>query len=405
MFNKYKYRFIEELEKKYASSFKMCTTNKIAVLPPILKKIGLVYYLAFLVIEEPTKKQAYKSIKRPIGIILTNKNGKDKEIVYDMQNYEFCPTKVDFEIDYFDIDSYPEYWPNRNKKNEEKYKICLENLLVVASKTNIFKKPNQRDYTNYLSKIRSFFPDSFWYFYEKLAKNEITEVTPELEFDREKAKIDHISRTLEVASKVRAKKDAKKLKFYNKAKQELFYFVKSELVPSLLGKGSYTKLLFFTMLGEKIKDFKKNLELYENCYDPILAESVLEKNMETCIENLKIEIVKIFSRATNNKLCKIISVDTISKVLIIFLNCLMLEDMHKKIIKLYEDEIAECKEIFEEDIEKIQNKEANEFLTKTFQSLCKDYYEINEDNFSDIFFGYLSTNSIKTNLGLIEIKD
>lgn len=405
MFSNYKYRFIEQLEKKYASSFKMCATNKIAVLPPILKKIGLVYYLAFLVIEEPTNKQNYKAIKRPIGVIMVDKNGKRDEKVFDMEKYDFCPSKVDFEIEYYSTDSYPDYWPNRSQNNVEKYKMCLENLQAVASKTNLFKKPNQKDYTNYLSKVKSFFPDSFWQFYESLQNNELIEITPEIEFDREKAKIDHVSKVLEVASKVRAKKQAKKLKFFNFVKQEVFSFVKTELSPSLLGKGSYTKLLFFYMLGKKIKEFKSKLECYENCYDPVLAESILQKNKEKCVDELKLESVKIFSRATNNTLYKTVSIDTLSKVLIIFLNSLMLEDMHKKVIKTFEDEIAECKEIFEEDIEKIQNKEAREFLTKIYQSLCNDYYQIEEDNFSNIFFGYLSTYSIKPNLALIELDD
>lgn len=404
MFNDYKYSFILELEKKYESSFKLCTTNKIAVLPPILKKLGLVYYLAFLVIEEPKNNQTYKAIKRPIGIILINKNN-GKETLYDMQDYEFCPTKTDFEISYFDIDSYPEYWPNRNIKNEEKYKVCLENLRVVAHNTNIIKKPNQQDYNNYISKIRSFFPDKFWFFYETLSKNEIVEVSAELEFDREKAKIDHVSMQLEVANKVTAKKELKKAKFLNFLMHEIFNFVKVDLSPSLKGKGSYTKLIFFNMLGEKIRDFKKNISSYENCYDPILSETFLKKNQKKCIENLQIEVVKLFSRATKNSLYKIVSVDTISKVLIIFLNCLLLEDMHKKIIKIFEDEIAECKDIFEEDIEKIQNNDAKEFLLKIYNSLCKDYYEIEEDNFSNIFFAYLSTFSIKPNLALIEVDD
>ena len=138
MFSKYKYSFILELEKKYASSFKMCTTNKIEVLPPILKKIGLVYYLLFLVVEEPLLTQSYRPIKRPIGVIMLNKNGTEAEKMYDMQNYEFYPAKVDFEMEYFDINAYPTYWPNRTKENEERFKICLENLLVVAKNTNIF---------------------------------------------------------------------------------------------------------------------------------------------------------------------------------------------------------------------------------------------------------------------------
>ena len=391
MFNVYKYKFVSELEQKYQSHFKFCSTNKIALLPPILKKVGILYYLAFLVIEDNLEKT--KMIKRPIGVILINKSTKGKEQVFDFSEYEYCENKDNFEHIYYTVDNHSPLWPNKNEENKESFKIILDTLRNIASETNIIKKPKKELYDLYLNKIKNIIPIEFWDFYEQLSKNEISPIDEKIIRKRKIAQNDN-KLLLEFKSKEQSQiVEKRKFEFKDKVLNKICEFTKNELVPTLKGKGSYTKLIFFDLFGKTLRKFIKESNSHEDCYKTNLNEKTINSNIEKVIDQLKFEAIKDYSKACKNVVCGIISVDTISKVLIVFLNALLVEEIQNTILPIYEDEIAECIQIFNEDKEKIKNIDAKKFLTQIFNNLSKDYYTVDEQNLSDIYYAYSSVFS------------
>lgn len=391
MFNVYKYKYVSELEQKYQNHFKFCSTNKITLLPPVLKKVGIIYYLAFLVIEDNLEKT--KMVKRPIGVILINKNTKGKEQVFDFSEYEYCENKDNFEHIYYTVDSYSPLWPNKNEENKESFKIILDTLRNIASETNIIKKPKKELYELYLNKIKNIIPVEYWDFYEQLNKNEISPIDKTIEIKRKIAKNDN-KLLLEYKSKEQSQIiEKRKFEFKDKVLNKVCEFTKKELIPTLKGKGSYTKLIFFDLLGKTLRKFIKESNTYENCFKTNLTESTINTNTEKIIDQIKFEVVKDYSKACKNVAYGIISIDTISKVLIVFLNAMLVEEIENTILPIYEDEIAECIQIFNEDKEKIKNIDAKNFLTQIFNSLSKDYYTVDEQNLSDIYYAYSSVFS------------
>lgn len=391
MFNVYKYKFILELEQKHQNTFKLCSTNKICLLPPVLKKIGVIYYLAFPVIEDSLEK--IKTVKRPIGLILINKNTKGKEQIYDFSEYDYCKNCDNFEQVYYSVDSNSPLWPNKNEENQESFKIILDNIRNISCDTNIIKKPKKELYELYLNKIKKIIPLDYWQFYQQLIDNEISEIDDNIIRKRKLASLDN-KLMLEYKSKEQASNIAKrKFEFKDKTLNKIFEFTKKEIVPTLKGKGSYTKLIFFDLLGKTLRKFIKESDKYEYCFSSTLPENILNENTEKVIDELKFEVIKNYSKACKNVVSGIISVDTLSKVIIVFLNAMLVEEIQNTILPNFEDEIAECIQIFNEDKEKIKNIDAKNFLTKIFDSLTKDYYTIDEQNLSDIYYAYSSVHS------------
>lgn len=398
MFNVYKYKYILELEQKYQNHFKLCSSNKIALLPPIFKKVGLIYYLAFPVIEDNINN-GIKKIKRPIGVILINKNTKGKEQVFDLENYEFCKQNTDFNQTHYIVDESSPFWPNRNADNEENYRIILDNIQNLSNSTGLFKKPKDEMYTLYLNKLKTFIPDNYWNFYTQLEKNDIEEVSEKIKNQRIVAKLEYRS---EKDKRAKEFEQIKRINLINFQKQVInagLDFTKNEIVPTLKGSGSYTKLLFYNLLGKTLRKFKKesSTEQYLNCFNPDLPDYSINKNIDKVIDEFKVNIIKDFSKAKQNAVYKIISIDTISKVLIVFLNALFVEELKNTALDVYENEIAECISIYNEDKEKIQNMEARKFLDNVFEKLNSDYFTVEENKLSDIYYAYSLVHSYNLN--------
>ena len=83
------------------------------------------------------------------------------------------------------------------------------------------------------------------------------------------------------------------------------------------------------------------------------------------------------------------NVDTLSRILIVFLNCLLIEEIKKTYNKNFEEEISECKQIFDENIENLKIYEVKQNLQSLYNDLCEDYLQSDSSKFSDIFFCYL----------------
>ena len=119
MGNVFKFKSILNFEQTNKESFTICSkNNEISLLPPILKKVGLFFHLAFPVVELD-KKNNLINIKRPIGVVLINKNGKEK--IFDLANFEFCNNLDNFDKIYYSVNTSSPYWPNKSPLNEEKY--------------------------------------------------------------------------------------------------------------------------------------------------------------------------------------------------------------------------------------------------------------------------------------------
>jgi len=467
MYNIFKYKYLQEIQEKYKSSFKLCKSNLISVLPPILKRIGAIYYLAFLVIENELTttnndvnnisninknntsnsdsnlnnsntdnnkienininnnnninnssninninnindsnnnnnnydcnnsnnknnnktNNLFISIKRPIGLILTTLNGKEK--IIDFKDFDFSFNNSNFNKIYYYKDTKQDFWPNENENNIERYRIYLDYLQKIVADINFVKGVNKQNYQNYLNKIKTFFPEQYWCFYEDLQRNEILQVD---ENDLQERKL------LSEQSKIDSENEKRRLiyiqnnlkqNFTDKLKKDLITFTYNEILPLLKGKGSYTKLVFFNDLGKYFRDFNKVVNNYKMCYCPIISKEDIDKNILQAIEDENCEIVKIYARATKNPYCKINSIDALSKVMIVFLNALLLEEIHSCVINYAEEEILECKQIFTEDSERIKNEVAKKFLTNIYNELCKDYNTVEEKDLSNIYYAYL----------------
>ena len=384
--NNIKYKNILELENKYKNTFSFCKTNKISLLPPILKKIGRNYFFAFLVIEDNLPYN--NEVKRPIGIICINLKNQ-KEYFYDLKSYEFCSKNNDFNLIYYQTNN--TFWPKRTIENEEKYRICLDYLQKAINKKNIFKKTNLF-YEEYLNKVKLLFPTNYWIFFENLQNNHILKITHTIYEKRKRSNEEFLLEKEKkelLANKLIANK---KNNFKEKFLSDIFQFCKKEILPILKGKGTYSKIQFFDLIGKEIKNIKKNIEKYSNCYNPLFNENTLKENYAKTFELTQIEIIKLFSKACNNNFLHNAAVDTIGKVLLVFLNALFIEELNGQAIQSFEEEISECINIFYEDNNRITNKEAKSYLTSIFNDLKHDYYTTKENNLSDIYTGYININ-------------
>lgn len=385
MGNVFKFKQVVNFEQSNKEKFSLCSKdNNIILMPPILKKVGLFYHLAFPVIEL-NKNNNLINIKRPIGILLINKKGKEK--IFDLDNFEFCKNLDNFDKIYFSIDKNSPFWPNKTIVNEEKFKVLLDLIQNILQSTSLFKKPNENNLKNYLEKLKNLVPVEYWIFYDQLLKNEIVEITDDIKNERFLVKVGYIQKMKQEEKNFAKDKKQLKEKFKNYLKEVLAKFVKKEIVPNLKGKGSYTKLLFYTDLGKLFKQIDNEFD-NESCYNPLLDKALLNKNKENEIENYKCKTIKLLAKACENIFQNNNSVDTIGIVLIVFLNAMFVEELNNTILQYCEDEVTECMTIYNEDINKIKNVDAKKFLDKTYNLLCEDYRTANDEDLSDIYYGY-----------------
>lgn len=377
MQNIYKYSFLTELENKYQGYFKF--SKNIYLLPPILKKVGLIYYLAFLVIEKSNE------IKRPIGVILINKVTL-QEKVYDMSDYEFCPTKPDFDYVYYNCNLFSNYFPFRNLETIENFKVSLDKL-AGASYSKFFNIDNN-EYQKYLARIKKLFPQEYNIFFEELEKNEIKPVDNEILARRNFTKIkfklqkNKIEKHQLIAEKILKKQLKKQFRNYITA------FIKSKILPDLMGTGSYNKIVFYNKFGEYYKHFVKNIANNYNCYCMELDDNTRKQNILLLFEKEKNEVKKLLIESKNNTASKIDFIDSLSKVLIVFLNALLIEEIHNSVLPIFEQEIRECIEIFDSNKDKNYDAEAQQFLYKIYNGLLNDYKTASNEDLSFTYFGY-----------------
>ncbi len=381
MLNLYKYSYIIELEKNYRNYFKFASS--ITLLPPILKKVGVIYYLAFMAIESGN------SVKRPIGVVLVNKvTGQEK--VYDMSEYEFCPSYPDFEYEYYNLKLSQLYYPNLSLELEENFKVSLDKL-AFASSSKFFNIDNN-EYQKYLDRIEKLFPSNFFVFFGELQNNEIIPVDEKIKAKRDITKIRH-SLNNSTSNKQRLIENTVNKRIYKKRFRKLInQFIKNEILPELKGSGSYNKLVFYYNFGNYYKNFEKNITNYYSCYGIEVDNKTREENLFKSLDKEKQEIKKLFYNNYNTKYFKDVAVDTLGKVLIVFLNSLLVEEIHNSVIKHFEEQINECIDIFNKNDNKEIDFEAEQFLYEVYNELLLDYKTASNENLSNTYYGYLIVN-------------
>ena len=263
----------------------------------------------------------------------------------------------------------------------------MQDLYKVYATQNIFKGIDQPEYEKYLAKIRRFFPAGFFKFYHLLQNNQIEAITNSTIIKRKKLleqyKAEEKIRQIETAKTFEKNKAA----FKKELKNKLQVFVREDVIPSFKDVGTYAKLLFYDEFGKMLKNL--SIENQANCLDPNLSSLTLENNKSTFVNKLKVDIIKIYSKCIDNKYIKDSNIDTLSKILVVFLNSLLIEETNKLCMENFEQEIQEAKDIFKENINNIKIVEAKNTLENFYNNLCNDYNETKNKNFSNIYSAYL----------------
>lgn len=339
----FKLSYILYLQKKYYPTFKLGNEN-VYVLPPVLKRKGLFFSLAFPV----AKRFDKNTISRPVGVILVSKKGKEKS--FDMSNFEFTNYSQDFERKY----TYKTY-------QQEHLKVTLHLLLSCYPKFSIFA--TKKYSSKYLPLLKQSFDEEYWNFYEDLISNRISKISNNVYNDR-KFVIENGSQ-----------KNHKKKKCNEKIKKEVDFelknFVKNEIWGYFKDKNAFYKLAFLDLLGEVLR----------NDYD--------FSNKEQIIEKQKYEIAKAYAKAVNILKIETENIDFVSKLLIIFLNSMLIEEKEKKVIEYFETQIKDSCNLLDSNLKKIKDKKIKNILSSIYSLLKNDYSVVDKKEFSNIFFAYL----------------
>lgn len=377
MYSVFKLNYMYQLEQSFKGKFGL--PANIFVLPPIIKRLGLLYYVCFPVIESCENC----SIKRPVGLICINKFEKIK--VYNFNEYDFC-SENNFYKEYYKITN-TNFWPKKSLESEKLLRTNLLELNKIFLKTNLFLGVDEQKYSAYLNNIKTLFPNNYFRFYNLLQNNPILKITLETQQERNRYleifKQDEKIKEVERQTQINKNKNALSKELNNTLK----VFIREDVMPSFRGIGSYSKLIFFNDVGKFLK--KLDLNQYVNCTNPDLDAEELEKNKNALINKIKVEIIKIYSKSINNKYNKDVNADTLSKILIVFLNSLLIEEINRKCLPSFEQEITESKEIFDESINNVKIFEVKDTLEEFYSNLCNDYLESNKNNFSNLFHAYL----------------
>ena len=393
MFRIYRYFDIIQMEEKYANNFAgLNPSRKIAILPPIFRASGKKLILAYPVVSQPKYKDGHAGITRPIGFILRDRKTGEIIQIECCDKFDVWPEKLDFEIEYYDLEMHDFYWPNRNHENEEKFRTALEKLYKANRTINIFGKINKEYYEEYIEEIKLFFTDRFWWFYEKLETGEIVSVDEKLINKREKAKLDHEERVKEINLKTAVEQAFNHEKLIKEVKEDLVDYIKKDVLPTLKNKGDATRILFYNELGKIFKSLSNDLDC-KNCYDTRLSSKARNENKEKLISKFKIDIIKKFSRACVTPLNNLPAVCNSCVAMFVFLNTMMLEEIKQEVTDESKAMIEKCINTLNKYLSQISNNQIREELSDLAELICRDYFEvIDEKELSDLTVGYTTVN-------------
>ncbi|NCB48773.1 MAG: hypothetical protein EOM55_04070 [Clostridia bacterium] len=331
------------LQKKYYPFFKLGHEN-IYVLPPILKRSGLSLSLAFPVAHRFDKS----TISRPVGVILISRNLKEK--YFDLSEFEFTEYSYDFEKKY----TYKTYEQEFLKVTLNLLKSCYPKFPFMTSKSYAKK---------YLPRLKNSFDEEYWAFYEDLISNKILKISDDIALKRENVKNNIINQKKTISKN--------KNKIENEVNFELKNYIRNEVWKTLINQNAFLKVAFLDNLGESLR---KHYEFSDRT---------------SLLNQKKFEMAKAYAKAQSKLKTDDENVDFLCKLLIIFLNAMLVEEKKKKVIKFFEIQIKDSCTHFDENINKLDDKEIKDYISSIYSSLIKDYSVTNKKDFSNIFFAYM----------------
>lgn len=323
--------------------FKLGNEN-VYVLPPILKRKGLFFSLAFPV----AKRFDKNTISRPVGVILVNKHAREK--CFDMSSYEFTNYSQDFEKKY-----------NYKTFQQEYLKTTLNLLLSCYPKFSLLKT---KDYSKtYIPRLKNSFDEDYFNFYDDLASKKLKIVSNNILTQRQNAQINK--------GQISLKELKTKGKIRNEVDFELKNYIRKEVWSTLKDKNAFSKLAFLDLLGATLKmDFNF-----------ISKDDLLKQK--------KFQMAKDYAKAVNLLEKEDSNIDFLSKLLIIFLNSMLIEEKKQKVIKFYETQIIDSCALLDVELPKIEDKKTKKVLTSYYKQLVIDYSTVDKNEFSNIFSAYL----------------
>ncbi|MDR0850586.1 MAG: hypothetical protein LBN07_03855 [Christensenellaceae bacterium] len=394
MYTMYKYSDILHMESTFAKHFaELSPSKKIIICPPVLKKHGIGYVLAYLVIPEPLEISNRSSIRRPIGAIYRNKKNKRIIKIISCKNHEFTYDHDSFEHEYYDLQNYPDFWPNRNRENEEQFKLALEQLYRVVSEMKPFGGYNKERYTLYKNRIKHLFPMGYLYFFTALEKNEFRPVTNELARVREQARQAHQNEEVHRNQVLTQETETQRILFIKAISENIQLFVRKEILPSLKKKTPYTRLDFYEYLGKTIKKLYINTQEYQNCYSPTLSIKQRQKNESILQETIKVNLIKTYAKACVKPLINDSNANNVATIFLKMLHIMALQEKTGKDNDKIREDMSLLMQDFKEELKYTETASAKNEFNSYFNMLYKDYYESEKpEEFSELYLGYTVAN-------------
>ncbi len=395
MYSLYKYHEILEMEKEYQEHFAEINPCKaISVLPPVIRTYKGSHVLAFLVIPQPENHNHHLAVYRPIGAILRKIKSRKVVRIINCAEEEFIPSRNDFMIEYYDLESHPEYWPNRTPDNEETYRVALEKLLKVAltMKFGIYRK---KLYYEYLNMIFTLFIDEYKVFFEAIAKNPITRINDEILYQRELAKKEHSLKLQKLKTKAAEDTALSYKAFIKNIKEHLSHFIRKEILPTLKNKPGYTKLDFFRFVGKMYRDLMTNDSKYLKCYDTTLTAKALDANQEDLKEKLKVSLIKTYAKACVKPLNTDENVNDVCNEIIKFMDTMLQQEVTQNVTDKSKEIIKMTMVKIERMINRMPVQHSKEEMLDVYEAIKNDYFNaMDELEMSDIYLGCMLTDIV-----------
>lgn len=390
MYNLYKYYDVLELEQELGTKFSNLTDGRgITLCPPILRHNGMKYVLAYLVLAEPDTTDNHIPVKRPIGIILRNRKNKKIIAVYNLADYEYIGGHDSFDREYYNLETYPQYWPNKSTDNEETFRILLERLYKIVSKMGFFDRLDKDEYDKYITHLYAMFPKCYHCFFDALAHNPIIPVDNEIKSIREYAKDLDYRRENERQSKLQENNELARKAFLRDIKSDMNDFIKKDIYPALTSKGSYAKIDFFTYYGKMLRELEQSTDKYLNCYNVSLPTKALKANQHSTFEAQKVNLVKTFAKACVKPLVNDKSIEVIVDLIFEFFDAQIEEESRGEVTQASTQKIRNAMTKMQFELQKISNPTALVEMKEIVERIEKDYFEgVTDADMSNLYIGY-----------------
>ncbi len=395
MYSLYKYHEVMTMERDLQEVFKDINLNEeIDILPPIIKTYKGKKVLAFLVVPEPKNSNHHMAVYRPIGAIFRKLKSKKIVKVINCAEEEFSPRYNDFLLEHYDLESHPEYWPNRSPENEEKYRVALEKLLKIVQ-TMKFGIYSKKLYNAYLDMIYEMFPTGYIHFFEELAHNPIVPLSDEIIYQRELAQKEHEVRMQKLREKSISDTSFARQKFLKKIKEHLQYFIRKEILPTLKNKPGYTKLDFYRFAGKLYKEVLLDEHKYISCYDASLTKKAMDANFDDTKERLNVLLIKTYAKACVNPGNTDEGINAISLELIKFMDTMLLQEVTNNVSTKSKETIKMTMIKIERMLGRLPETTAKNTVAELYEDIKNDYFNgLSEKEMSDIYLGCMLTDIV-----------